>query len=80
MRGGPRPIHSILEGPSVSHRTAHVRRSRNGRAPHIRRLYRNGAKSGEERAFERRYGTRGRYVYGATVGKVRREQAARRGH
>ena len=46
-------------------------------SPH---LYRNGAESIEKRKFEREYGKKkGDYVYGAVVGKVRREQLARRG-
>ena len=41
-------------------------------------LYRYGAKKEKEREFERRYGTkRGNYIYGATVGKVRRERLAK---
>lgn len=61
-----------------------VRRSRNGRRPHTRRrphLYRGrGTEAREMELFEERYGKRrGDYVYGATVGKVRRERAARRG-
>jgi hypothetical protein len=48
-----------------------------GRSKH---LYRYGAREGERRKFEREYGARrGAYVYGATVGKVRRERMAR-GH
>ncbi len=40
------------------------------------RLYRGGAKRRVERKFERRYGKkRGDYIYGAVVGKVKREQA-----
>ena len=43
-------------------------------------LYRNGAESIEKRKFERKYGKKkGDYVYGAVVGKVKREQLARRG-
>jgi hypothetical protein len=43
-------------------------------------LYRNGAASQERRKFEKEYGKKkGDYVYGAVVGKVRREQLARRG-
>ena len=42
-------------------------------------LYRDGARSAELRAFERRYGKRkGKYIYGATVGKVYRERHRRR--
>lgn len=44
-------------------------------------LYRDGAKGPELREFERKYGKRkGRRVYGATVGKVRREQEAEEEH
>ena len=40
-----------------------------------RRLYRKGAKKQELREFERRYGAKkGAYIYGATVGKVKRER------
>ena len=43
-----------------------------------RSLYRNGARYKERRKFEREYGMqRGDYVYGATVGKVKREREAR---
>lgn len=42
-------------------------------------LYRSGAKRRELAAFKRRYGAkRGAKVYGAVVGKVRRERAAKR--
>ncbi len=42
-------------------------------------LYRDGAKRSEEREFERRYGKKkGDYVYGAVVGKVKRERSAKR--
>jgi hypothetical protein len=42
-------------------------------------LYRDGARGGELRSFERRYGKRkGKYIYGATVGKVYRERHRRR--
>jgi hypothetical protein len=44
-----------------------------------RHLYRGGAKKRMRRAFEERYGKRkGDRVYGAVVGKVRRERLARR--
>ena len=40
-----------------------------------RRLYRKGAKKRELREFQRRYGAKkGAYIYGATVGKVKRER------
>lgn len=43
-------------------------------------LYTHGAKGREERKFEQRYGKKkGDYVYGATVGKVKRERMAKRG-
>ena len=42
-------------------------------------LYRNGAKYSEKRKFEGEYGkTKGDYVYGAVVGKVKREREAKR--
>ena len=42
-------------------------------------LYRNGAKYRERKKFEERYGKKkGDYVYGAVVGKVKRERAAKR--
>ena len=54
--------------------------TRNGRRVrgHIRHLYSNPAdRRAVEAEFERRYGARrGRYIYGATVGKVRRERVA----
>ena len=38
-------------------------------------LYRNGAESSEKKKFEKEYGKKkGDYVYGATVGKVKRER------
>ena len=43
-------------------------------------LYRNGAKYREQKKFEKEYGKeKGDYVYGAVVGKVKREQLTRRG-
>ena len=43
-----------------------------------RSLYRNGAQNWERKKFEREYGMqRGDYVYGATVGKVKRESEVR---
>ncbi len=64
-------------------RTVRVRRSRTGRRAHRRHLYRGkGTKGAELRAFEREYPdysrARVRRIYGATVGKVRRERAAKR--
>lgn len=42
-------------------------------------LYLFGAKGREKRKFERRYGkSKGAFIYGAVVGKVKRERAARR--
>ena len=42
-------------------------------------MYKFGAKAGQERKFEGRYGKeKGKYVYGAVVGKVKRERAAKR--
>jgi hypothetical protein len=42
-------------------------------------LYRHGAKGSQKRKFEARYGKmKGDYVYGAVVGKVKRERAAKR--
>ena len=67
-------------------RTVRVRRAKNGRRGHLRHLYSNPAqRAANERAFVRRYGQRGgrdrrggAYIFGATVGKVRREQRAAR--
>ncbi len=43
-------------------------------------LYRDNAEKKEEKAFEERYGkAKGQRVYGATVGKVKREQLEREG-
>lgn len=51
-------------------------RSRRTRSKH---LYRDGAKSSEERKFEKKYGKKkGKYIYGATVGKVKREREVKR--
>lgn len=45
----------------------------------MKHLYRDGAKGREKAAFERKYGKRkGATVYGAVVGKVRRERRAAR--
>ena len=64
--------------------TVRVRKSRRARE-HERHLYRGrGTEARELDAFEREYpsgGRRGRpaaYIYGATVGKVARERAAKR--
>ncbi len=44
-----------------------------------RHLYRDGAEPRAKREFEARYGKKkGDYVYGATVGKVKRERLAKR--
>ena len=43
--------------------------------PENRRLYREGAEKKERKQFEKEYGKKkGDYVYGATVGKVRKER------
>jgi hypothetical protein len=43
-------------------------------------LYRGGAKGPQERSFEKRYGkTKGKKVYGAVVGKVKRERQRKYG-
>jgi hypothetical protein len=43
----------------------------------VKHLYRNGAKYGERKKFEAEYGKKkGDYVYGAVVGKVRRERGS----
>ncbi len=44
----------------------------------VRHLYRDGAKARELKAFKKRYGVQGKRIYGATVGKVRRERAKAR--
>ena len=45
----------------------------------MKHLYKDFAERGEIRDFERRYGKRkGRRIYGATVGKVKRERAAKK--
>ena len=42
-------------------------------------LYKHGAKVREEKKFEKEYGKeKGKYIYGATVGKVKREREAKR--
>jgi len=51
----------------MARRTSHRRAERH--------LYRYGAKSRELREFERRYGKeKGRRIYGAVVGKIKRER------
>lgn len=48
-------------------------------AKRVKHLYRKGGKAREEPKFERRYGKeKGKRVYGATVGKVKREREAKR--
>jgi hypothetical protein len=45
---------------------------------HSSHLYRNGAKYREQKKFEKEYGKKkGDYIYGAIVGKVRRERLAK---
>ena len=45
----------------------------------MKHLYRDGAEKGEIRDFQRRYGKRkGRAIYGAVVGNVKRERAAKK--
>ena len=42
-------------------------------------LYRNGAKYNEKKKFEKKYGKKkGDYIYGAVVGKVKRERQRKR--
>ena len=46
-----------------------------------RRLYRKGVKKRELRLFERRYGAKkGTYIYGAVIGKVKRERKRKYAH
>lgn len=64
-------------------RTIRVRRSRTGRRSHLRHLYRGkGTEAAELRRFREEYPnyseTRVRHIYGATVGKVKREREAAR--
>ena len=45
----------------------------------MKHLYRNGAKYKEIKIFERHYGKeKGDYIYGAVVGKVKRERERKR--
>jgi len=45
----------------------------------MKHLYRNGAKYKEIKIFEERYGKKkGDYIYGAVVGKLKREREAKR--
>lgn len=42
-------------------------------------LYKKGAKYREEKKFQEEYGKeRGKYIYGAVVGKVKRERMAKK--
>lgn len=64
-------------------RTVRVRRSVTGRRSHLRHLYRGqGTEAAELRRFREEYPNyseaRVRRIYFATVGKVKREQAANR--
>ena len=53
-----------------------TRRVRSKRNNHI---YRDGAEPKELKAFEKEYGKKkGKYVYGATVGKLTREKKRRK--
>ncbi len=46
-----------------------------------KRLYRGaGTKERERAEFRKRYGAKGDKVYGATVGKVKRQRQAKYGH
>lgn len=45
----------------------------------IKHLYRKGAKSSMRRKFQAKYGKRGSYIYGAVVGKVKRERRRKYG-
>lgn len=62
-------------------REVRVRRSSNGHRAHVRHIYSNPKQREENLAeFEERYGERkGRRVFGATVGKIRRQQASKGG-
>jgi len=45
----------------------------------MKHLYRDGAKYKELKIFERRYGKeKGDYIYGAVVGKIKREREAKK--
>ena len=41
-------------------------------------IYRDGAEARELKVFEKKYGKKGKYVYGATVGKLTREKKRRK--
>ena len=41
-------------------------------------IYKDGAEARELKAFEKKYGKKGKYVYGATVGKLTREKKRRK--
>jgi len=44
----------------------------------MKHLYKGKAKITEKRKFKKRYGKKGLKIYGATVGKVKREREAKR--
>ena len=52
-----------------------TRKVRSKRNNHI---YRDGAEAKELKAFEKKYGKKGKYVYGATIGKLTREKKRRK--
>ena len=66
-------ISDIMNGRALIKRGGERKKAR-----HPFHLYRDGAASHERRKFEREYGKKkGDYVYGAVVGKVRRERLAK---
>ena len=66
-------ISDIMNG-----RTLIKRGGERKKARHPFHLYRNGAKYREQKKFEKEYGKKkGDYIYGAIVGKVRRERLAK---
>ena len=90
-KGGERTIYPV--GPRTGTRTPYIKKAKHKKngsnhekkemrygghldsSPH---LYKNGAESAERRKFEQEYGKeKGDYVYGAVVGKVKREQLAK---
>lgn len=46
----------------------------------MKHLYKKGAKSKMRRSFISKYGPRGSYIYGAVVGKVKRQRRKKYGH
>lgn len=44
-------------------------------AHRTKHLYKHGAKKKELRSFKHKYGRKGAYIYGAVVGKVKREMS-----